>query len=65
MSLRLPPETAASLELLARVEDQSLNQTAVDAIDRMIEARRKDKAFQARLREIIEQDREILDRLGR
>ena len=36
-----------------------------DAIDVLIEERRKDEAFRARLREMIEEDRAILDRLAR
>lgn len=36
-----------------------------EAIDLLIKERRKDKAFQNRLRRMIEDDRAILDRLAR
>ena len=36
-----------------------------EAIDLLIEERRKDKAFRSRLQEMIKEDRAILDRLAR
>ena len=35
------------------------------AIEQLIAERRKDKAFQARLRKMIEENRAVLDRLAR
>jgi Arc/MetJ-type ribon-helix-helix transcriptional regulator len=64
MTLRLPADKAAELEAVARADAKPVSETVRDAIDRMIEERRKDKAFQARVREIIEQDRRVLDRLA-
>lgn len=39
--------------------------TSREAIEELIAERRKDKEFQARLRKMIEEDRELLDRLAR
>lgn len=65
MTLRIPAERAAELEAVARADDRSVNQTVLDAIERLIEERRKDKDFLARVRENIERDMEVLDRLAR
>ena len=54
----------AVAEALARVEGQSLNETIKQALTEAIERRRKDPKFKARIRKIIEEDREILDRLA-
>ncbi|MFZ4515713.1 MAG: toxin-antitoxin system HicB family antitoxin [Acidimicrobiia bacterium] len=64
-TVRLPDELAADAEALARVEGQSLNETIKQALTESIERRRKDPKFKARIRKIIEEDREILDRLAR
>ncbi len=65
MTLRLDDERAATLELIARAENKTVTDTVRDAIDEHIEARRKDKAFQERLRASAERHREILERLAR
>jgi predicted DNA-binding protein len=65
MTLRLPADKAAELEALARADSKPVSDTVREAIDRLIEERRKDKAFRARLREMIEEDRAILERLAR
>lgn len=64
MTLRLPTDKAAELEAVARAESKSVTDTVRDAIDLLIVERRKDKAFRARVREMIEEDRAILDRLA-
>jgi predicted transcriptional regulator len=51
MSLRLNDEQAATLELIARADDQSVTEAIRVAIDAHIKARRADKAFVARLAE--------------
>ncbi len=65
MTLRIPADKAAELEAVARADDKSVNQTILDAVDRMIAERRKDKAFLERVRQNIERDREVLERLSR
>jgi hypothetical protein len=65
VTLRLPENKAAQLEAIARADEKSVNQTLVEAVERMIAERRKDKAFKARVRAIIERDRDILEDLAR
>jgi len=55
-TVRLPDDVAADAEAVARAIKEAL----VEAVDR----RRKDPAFKKRLRQIIEQDRELLERLA-
>ena len=64
MTLRLPEEKAAQLEAVARADGQSVNQTLIDAVDRMIAERRKDKDFIERVRANIERDREVMEYLA-
>jgi predicted transcriptional regulator len=65
MTVRLPDELAADTEALARAEGQSVNETVRQALAEAVERRRKDPAFRARLRRIIEEDRELLERLAK
>ncbi len=65
MTLRLPAHKAAELEAVARADSKPVSDTVREAIDLLIEDRRKDKAFRDRLRQMIEDDRAILDRLAR
>ena len=65
MALRLPADKAAELEAVARADDKPVSETVREAIDKLIEDRRKDKEFLARIRTIIEEDRELLERLAR
>lgn len=60
-----PVYKAAELEAVARADEKSVNQTVLDAVDQMIAARRKDTAFLDRVRQRIEQDRKVLERLAR
>lgn len=64
LTVRLDDELAADTEALARAEGQSLNETVKQALKEAIERRRKDPKFKARVRRIIEQDRELLERLA-
>jgi hypothetical protein len=64
MTLRLSPEQADELELVARAEGISVSDAVRVAIAEHIERKRKDKAFRERLRAVMERDREILDRLA-
>lgn len=64
LSIRLDDELAADTEALARAEGQSLNETVKTALREAVERRRKDPKFKARVRRIIEEDRELLERLA-
>ena len=65
MTLRLPAEQAKALEKVAQVDEMPVSQAAREAIDKHIEQRKADPEFRARIKRIIEEDREILDRLAR
>lgn len=65
MTVRLDDELAADTEALARAEGKSLNETVKQALKEAVERRRQDPEFTARLRRIIEEDRELLERLAK
>lgn len=64
-TVRLPEDEAADAEALARAEGLSLNETVRRALIEAVEARRNDPEFQARVRRLIDEDRELLERLAR
>jgi predicted transcriptional regulator len=64
LTVRLDDELAADTEALARAEGRSLNETVKQALREAAERRREDPEFKAKLRRIIEQDRELLQRLA-
>jgi predicted transcriptional regulator len=65
LTVRLDDELAADTEALARAEGQSINETVKQALKEAVEHRRRDPKFKARVKRIIEQDRELLERLAR
>ncbi|MGH9165212.1 MAG: Arc family DNA-binding protein [Acidimicrobiales bacterium] len=65
ITVRLPDELAAEAEAVARAEGRSLNDTVKQALVEAVERKRKDPAFKRRLRQIIDQDRELLERLAK
>ncbi|HMV73454.1 MAG TPA: ribbon-helix-helix protein, CopG family [Microthrixaceae bacterium] len=65
MTVRLPDELAADAEALARVEGKSVNETIKDALSAAIDQRRRDPKFRQRVRQIIEEDRVLLERLAK
>lgn len=65
LSIRLDDDLAADTEALARAEGQSLNETVKTALREAVERRRRDPKFKARVRRIIEEDRELLERLAK
>jgi hypothetical protein len=65
LTVRLDAELAADTEALARAEGKSLNETVQQALKEAVDRRRRDPEFKARLRRIIEEDRELLERLAR
>ena len=65
LTVRLDDELAADAEALARAEGKSLNETVKLALSEAVERRRRDPKFKARVRKIIDQDRELLERLAK
>jgi hypothetical protein len=65
LTVRLDDELAADTEAIARAEGTSLNETVRQALVEAVERRRKDPEFRKRLTRIIEQDRELLERLAK
>ncbi|MGQ0434758.1 MAG: hypothetical protein ACT452_20405 [Microthrixaceae bacterium] len=65
LTVRLPDDLAADAEAVARAEGTSLNETIKGALSEAVERRRKDPSFKRRLRQIVEQDRELLERLAK
>ncbi|MGN6663756.1 MAG: ribbon-helix-helix protein, CopG family [Solirubrobacterales bacterium] len=63
-SLRLSPELAAELEAVARAQGVTISEVVREAVSNHIAAVRTDDRFQARLREQMEKDRELLERLA-
>ncbi len=65
ITVRLPDDLAADAETVARVDGISLNETVKRSLLEEVERRRKNPEFKARLTKIIEEDRELLERLAR
>ncbi len=65
LTVRLDDQLAADAEAIARAEGTSLNETVKLALKEAVERRRRDPKFKARLRQIIEEDRELLERLAK
>jgi predicted transcriptional regulator len=64
MTLRLSDDQAAELDAIARIEDVPVAEEVRKALAAHIAARRKDRAFQSRLRASMERNKEILKRLA-
>jgi hypothetical protein len=64
MTLRLEDESAAVLELVARVDGKSQTEVIKDALDEHIDRRRSDQEFVERLRDRHQQESELYERLG-
>jgi hypothetical protein len=64
-TVRLPDDVAKDAEALARVEGKSLNETVKSALIEAVVRRRADPEFKKRLRRIIDDDRELLERLAK
>jgi hypothetical protein len=65
LTVRLDDDLAADTAALARAEGVSINETVKQALKETVERRRKDPAFKRRVRQIIEEDRELLERLAK
>jgi glutamate-1-semialdehyde aminotransferase len=64
-TVRMPQDLADQVEAVARGRGVSVNAVVLDALTAEIQRVKQDKQFMARLREIAERDKEILDRLAR
>ncbi len=62
---RLPDDLANEAEAVARIQGTSVNSLIVDALSHEIARVREDKAFTARAKELLERDKELLERLAR
>jgi predicted DNA-binding protein len=65
LTLRLPADKAADLEVVARADGMPVSEAVRDAIDAHIEKRRQDKAFKDRLARLMRENQEVLDRLAK
>jgi predicted transcriptional regulator len=63
MVLRLDPELAERLQLVAEVEDRSVSDVAREAIAALVERRRTDRRFQRLLDENLARHRRALELL--
>jgi post-segregation antitoxin (ccd killing protein) len=63
-TLRLPDYMAAELAAVARADDVPVSEAVREAIEKHIAERRADKGFQKRLKQLIEEDQEVLKRLA-
>lgn len=64
LSIRLDEEVAADLAAVARTDDMPVSEAVREAIEKHIATRRGDEDFQKRLRQRLEEDREVLERLS-
>jgi len=64
-TVRLPDELADEVEAVARVKGTSVNALIIDSLAAEIDRVRSDKEFTARARELLQRDKELLDRLAR
>jgi len=64
-TVRLPEDLADDAEAVARVEGTSVNALIVDALTSEIERVRQDEDFTSRAKQLLERDRELLERLAR
>lgn len=63
-TIRQSSDQAEALEFVARVDGVAVSEVIRDAIARHIAERRADPGFQQRLRERIEADQRLLERLA-
>ncbi len=65
MTVRIPAEQAEELEAVADVDGVPVSEAIRRAIAEHIETRRRDEAFRARLKDSLERNRKILEKLAR
>ncbi len=64
-TVRLPEELAEQAEAVARVRGSSVNQLIVDSLAEAIERVRADEKFTERAKQLLDRDKELLDRLAK
>ena len=64
LSLRLPEELAAEITAVARADGVSVSRAIREATENHVTARRADKDFKKRLKQRLDEDRELLERLA-
>lgn len=65
MTLRLDDKQHAQLEAIARADGTNVTDAIRTAVDEHVAARRRDPEFRARVRDIIEREREVLELLSK
>lgn len=63
-TVRLPDELAHGVDAVARAKGMSANQLIIDSLTAEIDRVRDDKDFLATLKQLVDRDQEILDRLA-
>ena len=63
-TVRIPADEAADLEAVATADGLSVSEEIRQAIADRVASKRKDKAFRARVRAVIEQNQRVLERLA-
>jgi hypothetical protein len=64
-TVRLPEELAATAEAVARVNGVSVNALITESLSAEIARVKTDTKFMARMSELLERDKALLDRLAR
>lgn len=64
-SIRLPEGMADDLAAIARADGNPIAEAVREALEQYIVSRRSDQQFKARLKQRLEEDRELLERLAR
>lgn len=64
-TVRLPDDLATEVAAIARVRGSSVNQLIIDSLSAEIDRVRKDRSFAKLVRDLVAQDRELLERLAR
>ena len=63
-TIRMPDSMKSDLAAIARSHDMSVADAIREALEEYIVARRSEKGFKERLEKRLEEDRDVLDRLG-
>jgi predicted transcriptional regulator len=63
-SIRIDDDLKAEVDAVARADDVPASEVIRAALYRYIADRKSDPQFQARLRELLEKDREVIERMA-
>lgn len=64
-TIRMPDNMKSDLAAIARSHDMSVAEAIAEALELYITARKSEQEFKERLARRLEEDREVLDRLGK